>query len=47
MVLTPICMLLGVKPGKEKDPESGKMVDTYQRASQKMLVSPGFLRSLM
>lgn len=46
-MLEAICVLMGVKPTRVKDAQSGKMVDSYAAASQKMLDNKNFIRNLM
>lgn len=41
-----ICVMQGIKPERKPDPSSGKMVDDYWGASQKLLGDMKFLDRL-
>jgi dynein heavy chain len=47
LVLEAVCVLMGVKPARVKDPTNQKFVESYAAASQKMLADKDFMNSLL
>jgi hypothetical protein len=46
LVLEAVCVLMGVKPTRVMDKESGKMVDSYAAASKKLLTGYEFVERI-
>jgi hypothetical protein len=46
-VLEGVCILMGVKPTRKKDAQTGRIETDYWPASLKMLGDPGFMQSIM
>jgi dynein heavy chain, axonemal len=46
LVMEAVCIMRGVKPGKIKDPSSGKNVEDYWESAKKMLMENDFLERL-
>ena len=47
MVMSAVCILLGVEPQKKMDPQTQKRVTDYWTPTQKLMNGAGFLDSLL
>ena len=46
LVMEAVCIMRGVKPGKIKDPNTGKSVEDYWENAKKLLMEADFLEKL-
>jgi hypothetical protein len=47
LVLEAVCVLMGVKPDRVNDPQTGLVVDDYTAASKRMVTDDSFMMSLL